>query len=76
MTDEQATNPTDGTPVEADASAATADIETLTRERDEHYDRLLRKTAEFDNYRRRVERERREQGERAVVDLCVLRRHR
>ena len=26
-------------------------------------------TAEFDNYRKRVERERREQGDRAVVDL-------
>jgi molecular chaperone GrpE len=48
---------------------AAADIETLTRERDENYDRLLRKTAEFDNYRKRVERERREQADRAVVDL-------
>ena len=29
----------------------------------------LRKTAEFDNYRKRVERERREQADQAVVDL-------
>ena len=32
----------------------------LQRERDDYYDRLLRKTAEFDNYRKRIERERRE----------------
>ena len=68
MSDEPLTQPpTD--PAAVDGTSAAADIETLTRERDEHYDRLLRKTAEFDNYRRRVERERREQGERAVVDL-------
>ena len=68
MSDEPRTQPpTD--PAAVDGTSAAADIETLTRERDEHYDRLLRKTAEFDNYRRRVERERREQGERAVVDL-------
>jgi molecular chaperone GrpE len=42
----------------AEAPAATPDVEKLQRERDEYYDRLLRKTAEFDNYRRRVERER------------------
>ena len=39
------------------------------RERDDIYDRLLRKTAEFDNYRKRVERERREQADQSVVDL-------
>jgi molecular chaperone GrpE len=50
--------------VEADADAG-----TLKRERDDYYDRLLRKTAEFDNYRRRIERERREQADQAVVDL-------
>ena len=42
----------------AEAPAAPPDVEKLLRERDEYYDRLLRKTAEFDNYRRRVERER------------------
>lgn len=39
------------------------------RERDDYYDRLLRKTAEFDNYRKRVERERREQMEWAAADV-------
>ena len=41
----------------------------LARERDELKDLLLRKTAEFDNYRKRVERERREQAEWAAADL-------
>jgi molecular chaperone GrpE len=41
----------------------------LTRERDDYYDRLLRKTAEFDNYRKRIERERREHADETVVDL-------
>ena len=53
----------------ADAAQAASELDVLKRERDEHYDRLLRKTAEFDNYRRRVERERREQADRAVVVL-------
>jgi molecular chaperone GrpE len=57
-----------------DARAAAAEPESLEssaleRERDELKDRWLRKTAEFDNYRKRVERERREQADQAVVDL-------
>jgi len=53
-------------PAAADAAAESG---TLKRERDDYYDRLLRKTAEFDNYRKRVERERREQADQAVIDL-------
>jgi molecular chaperone GrpE len=41
----------------------------LQRERDEYYDRLLRLTAEFDNYRKRVERERRDTSERTVASV-------
>src|SRR5947207_11706645 len=56
-----------------DASVAAAEnTETelqLQRERDEFKDKLLRKSAEFDNYRKRIERERREQADQAVVDL-------
>src|SRR5512133_1354608 len=44
---------------------------TVARERDDYYDRLLRKTAEFDNYRKRVERERREQAEYAAADVLT-----
>jgi molecular chaperone GrpE len=49
--------------------AAAADPQSLQRERDDYYDRLLRKTAEFDNYRKRVERERREHADQSVIDL-------
>jgi molecular chaperone GrpE len=52
------------TPVEAGAS-----LEELQRERDEYYDRLLRKAAEFENYRKRTDRERREQADAAAADL-------
>jgi molecular chaperone GrpE len=44
-------------------------LAALAGERDDYRDRWLRKTAEFDNYRKRIERERREQGDQAVVDL-------
>jgi molecular chaperone GrpE len=53
------------------AEAAGPDVAELARERDELYDRLLRKTAEFDNYRKRVEKERREQADAAIVDLML-----
>jgi molecular chaperone GrpE len=50
-----------------DTTADAAD--QLQRERKDYYDRLLRKTAEFDNFRKRVERERREHSEWAAADL-------
>jgi len=59
MAEENVTDPVETQP----------DVAELQRERDDFYDRLLRKTAEFDNYRRRVERERREQADQSVVDL-------
>jgi molecular chaperone GrpE len=52
----------------ADAPSTTSDS-TLQRERDELYDRLLRTTAEFDNYRKRNERERRELSEAVTADV-------
>src|SRR6266498_3065138 len=55
-----------------DASVAapeSSELLDLQRERDDFKDRWLRKGAEFDNYRKRIERERREQGDQAVVDL-------
>ena len=45
------------------------ELADLQRERDDYKDRWLRKGAEFDNYRKRVERERREQADQSVVDL-------
>jgi len=57
--------PADG----GEASVSTEAAVDLQRERDDYYDRWMRKAAEFDNYRKRIERERREQADQAVVDL-------
>jgi molecular chaperone GrpE len=65
MSDEPLTDTPEQPPVEPVASPA----DDLQRERDEYKDRWLRKTAEFDNYRKRIERERREQADQAVVSL-------
>ena len=54
---------------EAPEPAAADAIAELRRERDDFQDRWLRKSAEFDNYRRRVERERREQADQTTVSL-------
>ena len=50
---------------------STDPISDLQRERDDYHDRWLRKTAEFDNYRKRVERERREQADQKISDLML-----
>jgi molecular chaperone GrpE len=65
MADEPLTDTPDA-PVAAPESAELADLQ---RERDDFKDRWIRKSAEFDNYRKRIERERREQADQSVVDL-------
>lgn len=75
MADEYNQGPA-GSPADSDPSSPLAAVDgathaTLQRERDDLYDRLLRKTAEFDNYRKRVERERREQADQSVTDLLL-----
>jgi molecular chaperone GrpE len=47
------------------------DAAELQRQRDDYYDRLLRKTAEFDNYRKRTDRERLQLSEAAAADLLT-----
>jgi molecular chaperone GrpE len=75
MTEKQAAQPIETAFNESDASTTTAadpsadPLAELRRERDELHDRWVRKTAEFDNYRKRIERERREHADHAVVDL-------
>jgi molecular chaperone GrpE len=59
---------------ETASAAAAADApedspEQLRQQRDDYYDRLLRKTAEFDNYRKRIDRERQQVSESAAADL-------
>ena len=65
MADDPVTDGSD-TPVAAPEGTELADV---LREREDFKDRWLRKSAEFDNYRKRVERERREQADQAVIDL-------
>jgi molecular chaperone GrpE len=65
-----ADDPLTDTP-DVDASASTDRVSDLERERDDYKDRWLRKTAEFENYRKRVERERREQADQTVTDLLL-----
>jgi molecular chaperone GrpE len=54
-----------------EAMVSTDPVSDVQRERDDYLDRWLRKTAEFDNYRKRVERERREQADHKVTDLLL-----
>jgi molecular chaperone GrpE len=69
MSEEQATTNTAEATPQGDQAAEVSELETLKRERDENYDRFMRKAAEFDNYRKRIERERREQSDRAIAGL-------
>lgn len=50
-------------------SAPDVDVAALQKDRDETYDRLLRVTAEFDNYRKRTERERRDLSDYITMDV-------
>ena len=69
MVDKPGIEPAEASPAPETSEAASDQLAVLQRERDEYHDRWLRKSAEFDNYRRRVERERREQADQAVLDL-------
>jgi len=46
-------------------------VEALRREKDVLQDRLLRTAAEFDNYRKRIDRERRDQADAATADALA-----
>src|SRR5436305_14157993 len=72
MTDEQndTSGPTGGAAA-AEQGDSSADAAELKQQRDDYYDRLLRKTAEFDNYRKRIERERLQLSDAAAADLLT-----
>jgi len=55
----------------ADEAADAVDVEALKAERNALQDRLLRTAAEFDNYRKRIDRERRDQSESAAASLLA-----
>lgn len=64
-------NPTNDTSsaVESTPSTTENDPTELRRQRDEYYDLLLRKSAEFDNYRKRTERDRQSLSESAAASV-------
>ena len=69
---EQPLDPQDPVAATSDDTAPDGDVTTATelqKERDDLYDRLLRKTAEFDNFRKRVERDRKEMIDWAAADV-------
>lgn len=57
--------------LESPASASSSREAELERERDNFKDLLLRRTAEFENFRKRVERDRLAQTEAAAADLVT-----
>ena len=68
------THPASLSPSDSAAEAPSPSAEKpddVRRERDEYRDLLLRKTAEFDNYRKRTARERVELARAAAVDLLT-----
>jgi molecular chaperone GrpE len=52
-----------------ETASAVADTDELQKQRDDYYDRLLRKTAEFDNYKKRVERDRQSMADAVTTDV-------
>lgn len=46
-------------------------IAELKKQRDEHYDRLLRKQADFENYRKRAEKDKRDFQQYALTDFML-----
>lgn len=59
----------DNTSNETSPVAEPTDPTGIERQRDEYYDLLLRKQAEFDNYRKRVDRERQMVSEAAASSI-------
>jgi molecular chaperone GrpE len=55
--------------VDSSPAATESDSSELQRQRDEYYDLLLRKTAEFDNYRKRTERDRQSLTDAAAASI-------
>src|SRR5688500_13585089 len=70
MEDERSETPDDSVAATAPGQPELSiDPAELQKQRDDYYDRLLRKTAEFDNYRKRTDRERQQLADAAAADL-------
>jgi molecular chaperone GrpE len=59
----------DSNPTPAADAAGNEPADAIRQERDDLQDRLLRTAAEFDNYRKRTDRERRELSDAVAADL-------
>ena len=71
MNNEPLEDQQDQDPQVQDDAAETVDVEALKAERNALQDRLLRTAAEFDNYRKRIDRERRDQSESAASAMLA-----
>lgn len=70
MVDEMVNEPAGDEEMDTPETEPTAEaLDALRKEKDALQDRLLRTAAEFDNYRKRIDRERREQADYAAADL-------
>jgi molecular chaperone GrpE len=69
MEDQRTDSPEATAAVSETEQPGSTDVAQLQKERDDYYDRLLRVTAEFDNYRKRTDRERQQMAESAAADL-------
>ena len=67
--DDRTAAPTDGAPAAAPADAEGVGADDLARQLEEQRDRYLRLAAEYDNHRRRTQKERAEAGGRAQAEL-------
>jgi molecular chaperone GrpE len=69
MEDQRIDSPETSAAISETEQPGSTDVAQLQKERDDYYDRLLRVTAEFDNYRKRTDRERQQMAESAAADL-------
>jgi molecular chaperone GrpE len=70
MEDNQTNTAAERPPADApETPGVETDLAELQRQRDDYYDLLLRKTAEFENYRRRIERERQAQADATAAEV-------
>src|SRR5262245_19407935 len=69
--DEQDLEPVAGGPVMAELVATRAELKRVDAENAELKDRLARRQADFENYRKRVDRERTETYNRVVADIAT-----
>ncbi|HEY6805033.1 MAG TPA: nucleotide exchange factor GrpE [Pyrinomonadaceae bacterium] len=68
---ENSTSNVEGGPVTAELVATRAELKRVQEENAELKDRLARRQADFENYRKRVERERNDTYNRVVADVAV-----